>query len=1022
MNEREKIVRYWHSIELLQPQAVPKEHMQRRANTEAYISSASIHDFTPPWFPGSELSRQSLPPRHEWSHTVYAYVYDSKEVSLVLKQKFGADLGYAEPQARDTAVFALQCDMSGRYVLDSLVLSSEAWFLGRIRTGQDYSDWPSTLQKEAESAAQRLLQAPVTADALRELSKEIIEKLELGPFFEELAPEPTFRFRSQPVRIRKLEREETPLNSFLLDDLSHVAEQLSQGVCSAPLAQYLKQHAPASHLDIDGSSSTACLKELLSPDRFSAGCWPSTKHHGLVHSQQLAVNAILSSATEEQPLMGVNGPPGTGKTTLLRDLIASIVVQRADSLASLDRASDAFTGDREQINDKSHKKFVYPLSDRLQGFEIVVASSNNGAVENITLELPMRNKIDACWLPDAEYFPEIGELFTGDPAWALISCPLGSKARRSAFIGKYFHGENHSKHGNPDDQAASPNEGARHAKDGAPLNRPPVPGEAHAPSPDTKPSHDENYRIMGLKSWLDEQASRTPSEPAQKRILWRQAVSRYESAKSEERRLRKDVCRIATLLPELESYIADLEMMASRIKALEAYPTSPRFPLIERTISWLRMSIHEKKKSHRRMLDEINSLNRTCNISPVIDRLRDRSHTQRESVEMSEPWPIQEWRKARANVFIQALKLHQEFFKLEPKRVRANLCHVNELLTGKTFHEVSDASTRSAWATLFMVVPVLSSTFASFSRSFGSLGASSIGWLLIDEAGQATPQAAVGALWRARRAVLVGDPLQLKPVLTVSGAAMEHMRTHYGVDAYWTPSNQSAQTLADQATRLGRMAGPEGSKEWVGLPLLVHRRCDKPMFALSNRIAYGGAMVYGTEAPPPAHETKARWKSGWFPVRGRATGNWVEEEGNVLEKLLLELEKDGVPESRISIITPFRVVRDHLRRLLKRVKKRGITYGTIHTMQGKEADIVILVLGGGTNGARDWAVSEPNLLNVAATRARRRLYVIGDREDWQRRSLFCEVMDLLPPLDIDAPASHSAGLHSVHEGDMAAPF
>ena len=184
----------------------------------------------------------------------------------------------------------------------------------------------------------------------------------------------------------------------------------------------------------------------------------------------------------------------------------------------------------------------------------------------------------------------------------------------------------------------------------------------------------------------------------------------------------------------------------------------------------------------------------------------------------------------------------------------------------------------------------------------------------------------------------------------------------------------------------------------------------------------GAPWSTAPKPPPPAHETKARWKTGWFPVRGRATGNWVEEEGNVLEKLLLELEKDGVPESRISIITPFRVVRDHLRRLLKRVKKRGITYGTIHTMQGKEADIVILVLGGGTNGARDWAVSEPNLLNVAATRARRRLYVIGDRDDWQRRSLFCEVMDLLPPLDIDAPASHSAGSRSVDEGDMATPF
>ena len=69
----------------------------------------------------------------------------------------------------------------------------------------------------------------------------------------------------------------------------------------------------------------------------------------------------------------------------------------------------------------------------------------------------------------------------------------------------------------------------------------------------------------------------------------------------------------------------------------------------------------------------------------------------------------------------------------------------------------------------------------------------------------------------------------------------------------------------------------------------------------------------------------------------------------------------------------------------------GLDYrrvGTVHTTQGKEADVVIMVLGGGTAGARDWASSRPNLLNVAASRAKARFYVVGDRKDWSRRRFF----------------------------------
>jgi hypothetical protein len=363
-------------------------------------------------------------------------------------------------------------------------------------------------------------------------------------------------------------------------------------------------------------------------------------------------------------------------------------------------------------------------------------------------------------------------------------------------------------------------------------------------------------------------------------------------------------------------------------------------------------------------------------------------------IELLEPWIVEGWRQARAKVFIEALKLHRVFFQIEASRLRANLDFITSTLTGSHYRGVSKSVVRSAWASLFMVVPVLSSTFASFARSFGSLGCGEIGWLLVDEAGQATPQAAVGALWRARRAVLVGDPLQLEPIVTVSDAVLEHMRTRYQVDAHWLPNRQSAQTLADQATPWGRMAGPKDKKRWGGLPLVVHRRCDKPMFDLANRIAYDGAMVYGTIAPSPAKETPARLPTGWVHASGRSSGNWVDNEGKALDRLLALLDGNGVPLDSIAVITPFQDVRNQLKDRLD----TKIVRGTIHTMQGKEAAVIILVLGGSSEngGAREWAVSKPNLLNVAVTRAKRRLYVIGDRNDWKQRKLFCDVIELLP--------------------------
>jgi len=98
-----------------------------------------------------------------------------------------------------------------------------------------------------------------------------------------------------------------------------------------------------------------------------------------------------------------------------------------------------------------------------------------------------------------------------------------------------------------------------------------------------------------------------------------------------------------------------------------------------------------------------------------------------------------------------------------------------------------------------------------------------------------------------------------------------------------------------------------------------------------------------------------------------------------------------VDPRQIFVISPFRDVANGIRAMLPEFP--GIRGGTVHTAQGKEADIVVLVFGGSPArpGAKHWAARRPNLVNVAVSRARRRLYAIGDLTAWSA----CRYFDTL---------------------------
>lgn len=295
-----------------------------------------------------------------------------------------------------------------------------------------------------------------------------------------------------------------------------------------------------------------------------------------------------------------------------------------------------------------------------------------------------------------------------------------------------------------------------------------------------------------------------------------------------------------------------------------------------------------------------------------------------------------------------------------------------------------------------MVVPVISSTFASFGKMCKYLGANSLGHLFIDEAGQALPQASVGAIFRSRHVMVAGDPAQIKPVLTLEPNVLGMLGNHFKVSEKYLSESASTQTLVDAISQYGYYRDKEHSdSSWIGIPLWVHSRCRYPMFNIANKISYNDMMV---------HREPQMGKAEWYDVKGKAKDKYVEEQGefllNEIQKKIKENPKiiDKNEKDTIYVISPFANVAYQLAVKLKKIgftryddNNKPTNVGTIHTFQGKEAPIVFMVLGADaqSKGAAAWAVTEPNMMNVAATRAKEEFYIIGDKELYL--SLGCDV-------------------------------
>lgn len=1029
-----RILDFWHAVELFSPQNLPRLRDSRR--------DEPIAEWSPerplPWDEGQPLRQRAPGSKTAWRHHVYLGVFDLEQAVVELEERFGRPPGAWRdrvPGEACLAAFAVGDD--GRPLVDTYTLSSLGWALGRLgRVGGSLSridGFEGAQEAAREAFAERMALLPDDEEGSRlaGLGFRLGPPIDGGIVASELhrasatcgwpADGRGLRhaaiLRSAPTaRSRKWSADDFDfLNSFFLADLRRVGRAVVEGDLGAALQTYLAlPDAAEVAARRDVRSEPAVLAAGLEPRRFPPGRWPSRGGWPLVLSQQLAVNEAVATLAEEGGLVAVNGPPGTGKTTLLRDLVAAVVVRRADALAGLKRSGDAFSGRAGWWQAASYRVSVQALRPELTGHEIVVASTNNGAVENVTLEIPSQDAVDEEALVARSYFPETGSAVLGRPAWALLAARLGNKQNRSKFATNFWFGAQ------PSDEEEEP---ALDLPMRAMLDRL---REAEKQPPPSWADAVAGYhqargvveRVAGERQALADTIGRLPvldRDVARAGAVVEEASAGHAAAAEEHRRRnaegerRRERARTLEerLLAHRKARPGAIEIVLSRGRAWREWRSEDR-------------EVRERLRAARRALDEAEERSvradddrrraalrveeallareeaerRRQSVAGEVEAFRERhpevtiptpEHLAAVERELSAPWIDEEWNQARSRLFLAALELHRSLILCQAATFRRNLQGAVDLLTGKVPSGAPLAALEAAWATLFLVVPVVSTTFASFDRLFACLGREKLGWLLVDEAGQAVPQAAVGAIWRSRRVVVVGDPMQLEPIVTLPVRAIEALRRHGSVAADWRPDTWSVQHLADRRSRLGTSLPSEGDELWVGAPLRVHRRCDEPMFSLANQIAYDGMMVHGTgdRLPPDWPE------SGWYDVAATSSeGNWIPEEGAVALEIL-DVLGDGAD---VVVLSPFRHVVRGMRQLL-RPHRSNLHVGTVHTFQGKEADGVLLVLGGSLDrdGALDWAASRPNLLNVAVTRARRRLYVVGSRSRWRRRPFFSEL-------------------------------
>ena len=298
-------------------------------------------------------------------------------------------------------------------------------------------------------------------------------------------------------------------------------------------------------------------------------------------------------------------------------------------------------------------------------------------------------------------------------------------------------------------------------------------------------------------------------------------------------------------------------------------------------------------------------------------------------------------------------------------------------------------------ADVFGQVRVIASTLVGAGHKL--LDGHKFGTVFIDEAAQALEAACWIPIRRASRVIFAGDHCQLPPTVK----SLEALKGGLG------------KTLMERIV--------ENKPECVSL-LQVQYRMNDEIMQFSSDYFYHGQM---RSAPEVAHRLIHEGDAPilWFDIStielgedekdnfkeqfvGETFGRVNKGEANLTLSLLQiyfqRVGKQRILDDRIDvgIISPYRAQVQYLKRLIKKRAffkpfRHLISVNTVDGFQGQERDVIIISLVRANDKGQIGFLRDLRRMNVAITRARMKLFILGDAPTMTRHPFYKQLFDYI---------------------------